>query len=477
MGKRIREVKIQHTMLTQNLDVSCWNWEPAEQIYIQNQDIAEMGRIILKKLENKGIKVLESYICKHDKDVTTGWNETLQQETVEYKQTHVHDVLRFAEPVFLVEVAEAVGLKPEYVEKPLPGRYSYDNMLAYPIHAKYPERYPYSVDEVITIAGKDYKEVYKDRKVAWDKGRAKKQAKQAKLDVEWLEEKILTGEVKRSQVLLTDAYFAIYAQNKRRCEDAFDTYAERKIYKTIQALENGEFKVSVFFVTGRPGEGKSYFTDQLAKKLQAQAKDHGEEWEICSVASNNPFDDYRGEEILVMDDLRGMSLTASDWLKLLDPDRISMGSARYHNKKMACRVIIINSEKDVLDFFFFLKGMGGAGAQEAMDQFVRRILARVMVYRYEDTRRVLIGDRTETEPYREQVQLTHVTLKNTFSDDCIDMDYEDALQSLALYVGVMNKWNTREERIAFNDGARLRTHFLKNDISVDDKKVSENSEN
>ena len=41
-----------------------------------------------------------------------------------------------------------------------------------------------------------------------------------------VQEKILTGEVKRSQVLLTDALFNIYARNKRRIDDAFDIYAE-----------------------------------------------------------------------------------------------------------------------------------------------------------------------------------------------------------------------------------------------------------
>ncbi len=30
---------------------------------------------------------------------------------------------------------------------------------------------------------------------------------------------------------------------------------------------------------------------------------------------SNPFDEYLGEEIIKMDDLRGMAMTASDWLQ------------------------------------------------------------------------------------------------------------------------------------------------------------------
>ncbi len=462
-------------MLTQDFDIKHWDWDGQDTLAIQNQDEYEMGLIIKRKLEDKGIKVKALYAVKHSQDTKMAWDETVQQQVVVYKTNHGHWVAVLETPVFLSEIASAVGLEEQYLEKPKAGRYSCDNMIAYLTHIKYVNKYQYSPADVKTIVGENYMNIYTERKEAWEKARAKikvQEAKkdidwlesmiltgeikkpqvlltdeyfaiyamnkrkarakikvqEAKKDIDWLESMILTGEIKKPQVLLTDEYFAIYAMNKRRCEDAFDTYAERKIYKTIQLMEQGAFKVSVFFITGRPGAGKSFFTDQLAKSLQEQAKEHGEDWEICSVAASNPFDEYRGEEILVMDDLRGMSLTASDWLKLLDPDRVNTGTARYRNKRMACRTIIINSEKDLCEFFFYMKGMGSAGSQEAMDQFFRRIMARVVVYCYEDgSRRVLIGNRTKTEPYSVQVADTKMAVTNTFSEDAFDMNYDDAL--------------------------------------------------
>lgn len=456
-AKRKREAKISHTMLTQDFDIKHWNWDNDDMQAVQNQDEKAMGEIIRRKLEDKGIKVKALYAVKHTKDTKMGWDEDVQQQVIVYKSNHGHWVAVLDTPAFIADIASAVGLEPQFVEKPKTGRYSCDNMLSYLIHIKDSSKYQYAPEDVTTIVGDNYMGIYAERKEAWEKARAKKQSQEAKKDIEWLEAMILTGEIKKPQVLLTDEYFAIYAMNKRRCEDAFDTYAERKIYKTIQLMEAGAFKVSVFFITGQPGAGKSFFTDQLAKSLQEQAKEHGEDWEICSVAASNPFDEYRGEEILVMDDLRGMSLTASDWLKLLDPDRVNTGTARYRNKRMACRTIIINSEKDLVEFFFYMKGMGSAGSQEAMDQFFRRIMARAVVYCYGDgSRRVLIGNRTKTEPYAVKVADTQMSVTNTFSEDAFDMNYDDALRSLSLCVAYNNNWVDIDEKERFDNDAASR---------------------
>ena len=259
---------------------------------------------------------------------------------------------------------------------------------------------------------------------------------------------ILTGEICRNQILLTDELYDIYARNKRRCDDALDTYAQRKIAKTVQAMENGKFKLSVFFITGKSHSGKSMFTDALVKHVTKEAETElGEQWSVCSVAASNPFDEYMGEEILVMDDLRGMALTASDWLKLLDPDRSPRVSARYRNKQMACRVIIINSEKDILDFFYYVKGAGGGDRGEAMDQFYRRIMARVMVYRVPDTdiRRIETGHMQEVDEYKKTIGDKTVFMHHDFNKDVEDTDYDEAITKLSETIMARNKLNSNTQ--------------------------------
>lgn len=444
-------------MLVQELNPNYYDWTDEEKKAIESKNIADITNIIGEKLYKNGMAVEEMHCIIHDKDSREVWDDTVNNYVIENKLIHIHCLVRFAKVDGKVmggtpsKVSFALGVEPQYIEKPHKGKFAYDNMLAYLIHAKDEDKYQYKPSDVVTCGCmkdgqplyRQYMDYYNERKRDWDVGRIKKKNDKAKIDVDILEEKILVGEiVSKNQVILTDEYYAIYSRNKHRIDDAFDTYAQRKIAKTIQAMENGEFRISVLFVTGKSGSGKSYFTDSLVKQIQKDAQEQfQEDWKVCDVASTNPFDEYLGEEILVMDDLRGISLTASDWLKLLDPDRINMGSARYKNKRMACRVIIINSEKDVLEFFYYLKNIGG-DRSEAMDQFYRRIMARVKVYCVPDdidVRRIAIGESQKADRYLADVPSSKncnsdydkLQLNYNFEKNIQDLEYDEAQHYLS----------------------------------------------
>lgn len=453
-------------MLVQQLDGSYYDWTDEEKKAIESKDCLAITSVIGKRLHAAGMLVAEMHCIIHNRDTREVWDNTVNNYVIEQKPEHIHCLVRFWKDEkgklhggTLSKISQVLGVEPQYIEKPKKGSYAYDNMLAYLIHIKYADKAQYEPTEVcsggLTIKNeqqfKDYIDYYNERKKEWLDGRAKMKAEQAKINIDMLEEMILNGEVCRNQILLTDKFYDIYARNKRRCDDALDTYAQRKIAKAVQAMENGEFKLSVFFIKGASGSGKSMFTDSLVKHLQTDAREQlGEDWTVCSVAASNPFDEYLGEDILVMDDLRGMSLTASDWLKLLDPDRASYGSARYRNKKMACRAIIINSEKDELEFFYYLKNSGGGDRSEALDQFFRRIIACVKVYRVPDNldvRRIEVGSMQETNRYLADIPGTkdsngeskHVTLHYDFNKDVQDMDYGEAQEYLSAMVMARNK--------------------------------------
>lgn len=460
-------------MLVQQLDPDYYDWTDEEKKAIENKDIATIESIIGQRLYDKGMAVEEMHCIIHNKDVREVWDGTVSNYVIEQKPDHIHCLVRFAKIDGKLlggtpsKVAQAIGVEPQYIEKPRKGKFAYDNMLAYLIHAKDEDKHLYDVSEVVSSGcyqdGKPlfrpYVDYYNERRKDWEAGRIKKKNDRARVDADILEEMILTGQVCRNQILLTDEYYDIYARNKRRCEDALDTYAQHKIAKTVRAMENGEFKLSVLFITGQSGSGKSMFTDNLTRQIISDAKkQYNEDWTVCSVAASNPFDEYNGEEVLIMDDLRGMSLTASDWLKLLDPDRAHYGGARYRNKRMACRVVIINSEKDVLEFFYYLKNSGG-NKSEAMDQFFRRIMARVKVYRVPDSpdvRRIEVGEVQDSNRYLAEIPGTRncygdcdrVSLCYNFEKDVQDMDYDDAQQYLSTLVmkhnGLIANHNPRQ---------------------------------
>lgn len=445
--------KLRGCEIVQYLDKDYFKWLPDDLKCIEQGDRETILRTIGRKLQHNGIEPFEMHIIIHDKDVRNKWDDSACEYVLEKKKPHFHLLIKFKEDKggTLQDISTAIGIEPQYIGKFKRGSYAYINALAYLIHIKHTDKYQYSPDEVFSLGipgYMPYKDYYKSYKEEWEKGRASVTVKRAKENIDSLEEKILLGEIKRNQIFLTDEYYSIYAHNKRRCDDAFDAYAERKIMKTIKAMERGDFIQSVFYITGKSGSGKSHFTDAFVKAIIEHRKETtGEDWEVCSVAPTNPFDDYQGEEILVMDDLRGMSLSASDWLKLLDPQRISTNSARYRNKRMACRVIVINSERDVLDFFYYLKGTAG-DKSEALDQFIRRIMAKVQVIKSDgdETRKISIGYSERKEPYlidcpdpaKEDLKLSYGFRTST---DTTEMKYDDAIEKLVEDVNENNDLN------------------------------------
>ena len=180
---------------------------------------------------------------------------------------------------------------------------------------------------------------------------------------------ILNENITKKEILLNKQYHTLYTVHKVRVNDAIKSIGEIKCAKTKDELENGEFKKTILFIYGASGLGKSTFAKEIAKSLIQLAKLNNKKWQSVLTAGTNMFDEVNGEEILLLDDVRGDSLTASDWLKVLDPYNISPVSARYQNKIGAAKVIIITSSKHPLAFFYYTKG----NAYEDLSQYVRRI--------------------------------------------------------------------------------------------------------
>ncbi|MFR2688476.1 MAG: AAA family ATPase, partial [Enterococcus faecium] len=152
--------------------------------------------------------------------------------------------------------------------------------------------------------------------------------------------------------------------------DAFDTAGESKSYQTIADLDAGNFKKTTLFIMAESGAGKTVLSKKIISILQSVAlKKMEQRWDYCLTASNNAFDEYNGQDIIFLDDIRGDSLSVSDWLKLLDPYTISPISARYHNKMGSAKAIIITSTKTPSEFFSIAKG----NFHEDLGQFFRRI--------------------------------------------------------------------------------------------------------
>lgn len=412
------EAKLNCVAIEQQLKDEYWNWTDDELQRVEdNPEIETWVNIIYDRLNDSECEIFEMYGIIHDKDVNEHWDESIRNTVITPKVPHLHIVVKFnnGKGGTLTRLSNLVGTTTNYLRKADKGKWGYDNLLSYLTHIKHNKtKYEYSVSEVFTKVGKPYEQVYAERQADWIRGRAKIEYKQAKDSIDEFELKLLNGEVTKNQMLLTKPYFEIYARNKRRCDEAIEMFHARKVAQTIQAWEAGLLKLSVVFITGRPGAGKTRFANDYINYLcNKSAEDFGEpnRWSVCRVASSNPMDDYKSQEILFMDDIRGSALDATAWLNLLDPYSQGKLGRRYKNTDKAFRTVVITSTIQPYEFFYYTKGIGG-DRSEPMDQFIRRIMACVTVKNYDE---YLI---------EEAEQLVEPLLKTSPSGDLMELTYQ-----------------------------------------------------
>lgn len=369
---------ISTTMITQEITRNRWEWredldghpspwdseDPLSPDVPEDECAKRIMQIVYDRLNGTDNAVLEAYGILHNLDTITTDDGGVQQ-----KHAHVHMVFKFDGRMTIEEIAKRAGVAQQFVERPKKGRYSYDNMLAYLVHAKDENKYQYNPAQVVTFAGIDYKDVVASHEHQWAQGRAIKKKAERKDDLQWMIEQILDGKLTREQILLTDGYMRVYADHKSKIDDALSVYGASRAAQLAEAIESGRVCTTFYFVNGLTGRGKtSLIALPICHALQAIYP----HWRYVSLTSKNPFDEYNGEEIIIMDDFRGGEMSASEWLRLLDPYHASPAPARYKNKAaVAPLAIIITSSKSFEEFFWSTDG--NHPNDEAMGQFIRRV--------------------------------------------------------------------------------------------------------
>lgn len=373
---------------TQQLKPEYWSWADPQGDSLLDGDASTLGAHLVQRLEDIGCQIEASYAVIHDQDMREVWDAVSQSDVLELKPRHVHGVVKFVDrksSASIEQLAAALGLEPQYVEKPRAGRYAFDNMLSYLVHAKYPAKHQYDPTEVATIRGRDYVEIAAERQVAWRKGAAQVKKQVAKMEVEYLRDQILTGEISHEQVVLTDDLFEVYSRHKRLLDDAFAAYGQRRAYRAAAKLRNGDFQTTILFIYGHAGTGKTAVANRFISQAITMARHGGERWSVYRAATANPLDNWQGQEVILLDDLRGSAMEANDWLLLLDPVNASPARARYANKEeVAPRLIILTATIPPEEYFYYTRNKGNV--DEALDQFIRRLTAQVQVHHVDGQR-------------------------------------------------------------------------------------------
>lgn len=400
----VKEPQVTMVMVTQFLKSDYWDGDLSETV-----ETATADELLQKSIElinqggntnnrNVGNELTVEYgtAIIHDKDVLGNGK---------LKERHVHMWLRFKTKRYLSSIASWLGIEPQYIEKARRGRYAEENGLAYLIHANDSDKHQYAPEEVATY-NFDYCDYVEEHASKWEKSKATNRHKKLKMNLANVLDKIQNGELTKEQMILDNDLAVLYAENKNKVENYLSVYSQRKALETIQRLESGEIQMQSYYITGGPGSGKTRYAKKLISRIQEEAfAKTGKHWRVMDGAATHSMDKYDGQEIIFLDDLRVSSMSASDWLKILDPFNSASMSARYENKPQASRVIIITSYMPPETFFFFAKGNGGQ--DESLDQFIRRIEAVIKVVwtgtdvsRWNDEAKVQIGRSEKLEESR-----------------------------------------------------------------------------
>lgn len=374
MTKRIQNRRF---LFEQQLKPNYWDWSVSDKQLLEdwesNKD--KIFRTIFDRIRQlvEEDEFVEVALVVHDKDKSYG---------VKLVEPHIHGYIDFPKKFDLAKVAMALGLDRERIETPKSkgGRaYTRINALAYLTHAKDKDKYQYPTSDVETFDTLDYDTFIKQNKEDFEKYSATKKREKSDESLDMIYQEIIEGKLTEDDIFADDSLTFLWAYNQQKFAEAFSAYGKISAKRTLRQLENGEFKPTILYIHGSSGIGKTTLAYELVEKIVLKAKEQGKNWNTYSAGSKNIFDEYFGEEIIILDDPRYDSLLPSDWLKLLDPLNKSYLSARYKNKLVIGRLIVITNYMPLADFF-------GQIPKEDLNQYLRRFNNVIEITKYGENR-------------------------------------------------------------------------------------------
>ena len=364
MNKKSKRIQSKKFIFMQYLNSKYWHWEH-DKITLFD-DWQTNKKEIFEQIFNS-VKDMQGFeeiaLIVHDKD--TRGNGTL-------KLPHIHGYISFTGKFDLDRIARRLGIEPQYVEIAKGNRYAEINNKSYLVHAKNLDKFQYLSEEVETFETFDFVAYIEEHREELQKRAATTKRELSDESLDYIIQKVQRGDLFKRDIMIDDDLAFLYANNMSRFKEALDFYGERIAWLRLEDLRQLKYKMTVLYIQGTPGVGKTTLANEIALKIKTQGHLRGVKSDIYSASSRNPFDDYYGQDIVILDDLRPDSLSASDWLKVFDPLNSANMSARYKNKLVVPRVIVVANYQSPLKFFSEIKG-------EDVNQFVRRVNSMISI--------------------------------------------------------------------------------------------------
>lgn len=276
--------------------------------YFEFYDVNDLNEI---KSRIQNLTNIKTYaIIKHDNDLNDDGTP---------KKPHFHAVLTFSDSTRLSVISNALKVPCQYISKIIT-----TTRLAqeYLIHKNDKTKYQYSPSDVVSSF--DYVEFLIKR----DNDLKRERLQSIANDIH--------NGVIREYNLFQHVSITEYAINKLFFQRCFEYRQE--------CLKNVSRSLNCVFITGTSGSGKTTFAKRYCEKNNLS----------CYVSSGgkNPLDDYKGQDCILLDDIRSSTYSLSEFLKLTDLHTNSNVGCRYYNKSIAeCTTIICTSVQSLDDFY------------------------------------------------------------------------------------------------------------------------------
>lgn len=304
--------------------------------YINFDSFDELTENVMNELGNE----YQIASIVHDKDI--------DEVTGKIKDPHIHIVFYDKGRLSLRKLKEATReTKENYFEF----MNRKDAAFMYLIHAAKRDRNNYQYDISDVTANFDYEDYLK---------RIRMPSKN-KLTINSLLQDVLDSKIRYSDIQQDNDLSVMYAKHKSKIDNALNIASKRR------AEQKKDIEVPVIWIYGKQsGIGKTTYANQKSKKLE-KAYNYST---YMTSANNDPFQDYKGEEIIIIDDIKPNDIDFSDLLRLLDPYNATSVRSRYNNKYVSADVIFVTSMYNPEEFYL---ESNVDIANEPIDQLLRRI--------------------------------------------------------------------------------------------------------
>lgn len=307
----------------------------------------------LTELVKNRLKPQKYAVILHDKD---------NDEKGIPETPHIHMMMSFNNARSIKNIAKTLGDKTEYIEV---WKGDSRNGYAYLIHATDGARHKhqYNADEV--KANFDYPAMV--QKMSQEMKKMDTYGDNAKIKT--LLNLLFEGKITKEEVenQLTGQQ---YAKANKQIEAVFEKYLQREAEIWRKQMVDAGKSIRVIWIYGAAGTGKTRFARAYAEKEKQKY--------YVSGSSRDIFQNYRGEHIMILDELRPHTIPYHDLLRVLDPFGIQwqvMAPSRYTDKVLAVELIIITSPYDPVRFYKeeFYNKSEEAKARDTFYQLERRI--------------------------------------------------------------------------------------------------------